>query len=449
MKPPRSRHSAPTRRRSRHPARSRHRAATLVSLGVAVAMAGAALSFHSGEHLAATLSSDNVPLLGSSVSSTAQLKQNTAEFGPMPIVRIYYRGLPPANAWTTGLPAASKSAVVVSFNATPGAIMSGADDAALSHFFDTAPRGHPIYYSYVHEPEHEIVHGEFTAAAYRAAWPHVVALADRAHNPDLHSILILEEFDLRPAAHRDWKDYMPGGGIISTLGWDAYPGGHRPRPPADFMAPAVAASKSAGLPFGFAEFGLSVATGRAAWLSQVGSFLMNSGALFASLFDSANVHPSFKVTDPASISVWRGFVHASAVANDDSGGSGSGGGSGAGGGSGGGDPSPMPPPVAHPSPSPAITGLALSPSRATVSATGYTSVSFGLNQAADVTICVIARGGAVVRKLARPGQPAGHVRVRFRDAGLSGHAGKYKILIVASNAHGSAVAERTFAVTRS
>ena len=35
-------------------------------------------------------------------------------------------------------------------------------------------------------------------------------------------------------------------------------------PPADFMGPAIAASKSVGLPYGFAEFGLSTATGRLA-----------------------------------------------------------------------------------------------------------------------------------------------------------------------------------------
>ena len=253
---PRSRHSASTQRRSRRPPRPRRTSAAakagwLVAFGAVIAMTGAALTFHGGKNLDISLSSDNVPLLGASVTNAAQLAQDTAEFGHMPIVRIYYKGLPAANAWTTGLPAANKSAIIVSFNAPPSAILSGADDAVLSHFFDTAPRGHPIYYTYVHEPEHEIVRHEFTATAYKAAWPHVAALANRAHNPDLHSILILTAYDLKPAAHRDWRNYLPGGGIISTLGWDAYPGGHTAKPPSVFMAPAVAASRSAGLPFGF------------------------------------------------------------------------------------------------------------------------------------------------------------------------------------------------------
>ena len=53
----------------------------------------------------------------------------------------------------------------------------------LEHFFDTAPTGHPIYYVYYHEPEDNIAHGEFTAADYKAAWAHVVALANQRTTP--------------------------------------------------------------------------------------------------------------------------------------------------------------------------------------------------------------------------------------------------------------------------
>ena len=180
----------------------------------------------------------------------------------MAIVRTYYSGLPSANTWTTGRPAANKSAVIVSFKAEPTAILSGQDDAALSHFFDTAPTGNPIYWAYFHEPEGNIADGEFTLADYKAAWAHVVSLANAAHNPDLHSTLILGGYDFRPGAHRNWKDYLPGGGIISTLAWDAYPPGSAKNvnpiaaPPDTFMAQEIAAAKSVGLPYGFAEFGL-------------------------------------------------------------------------------------------------------------------------------------------------------------------------------------------------
>lgn len=258
-----------------------------------------------------------VPLLGSSVRNKADLAADTAEFGPMPIVRVYYGGLPAPSAWTAGLAAANHSAVIVSFKARPDAILSGADDTALRHFFDTAPSGHPIYYSYFHEPEDNIGAGQFTLAAYKAAWVRVAAIAKAAHNPCLHSTLILMSWDLVKASHRNWRNYLPGGGIISTLGWDAYPAGsatnEHPQltPPAAFMGPAIAASRSVGLPYGFAEFGLSTARGRPAWLASVGRYIMRSGALFASYFNGNRQYPTLRLTDARSIAVWRSFVAAS------------------------------------------------------------------------------------------------------------------------------------------
>ena len=233
-------------------------------LGAVIAMVAAAITFGARQQAAVPLAnSSSAPLIGASVGSPAILARDTAEFGRLPIYRVYYTGLPKSNAWTTGLPAANHSAVIVSFKALPSAILSGADDAVLKHFFDTAPTGHPIYYVYFHEPEDNIAHGEFTAAAYRAAWAHVAALAKAAHNPDLHSTLTLMAYDLRPASHRNWRDYMPAAGVISTLAWDAYPPNARQlTPPAQFMAPEIAVSKAAGLPFGFAEFGVTNMSGR-------------------------------------------------------------------------------------------------------------------------------------------------------------------------------------------
>jgi hypothetical protein len=429
MNPRQSRHAAPPEQRSRgsvpQQRRARPWAVRLIAAGTAVAtMTGVALAIHGWKSQGVSLASDEVPLIGSTVSSKAQLARNTAEFGHMPIIHVYYPGLPKANAWTTGLPAANHSAVVVSFNASPSAILSGTDDGILSHFFDTAPRDYPIYYSYIHEPEHAVTHGGLNLTEYKEAWQHIVTLADRARNPQLHSTLILEAYDLRPGAHRNWKDYLPGGGIISTLGWDAYPGGGSHKPPSYFMAPAVAASKSVGLPFGFAEFGSPTAQGRAAWLTEVGDYVMKSGAVFATLFDSASVHPSFLVTDSASISAWRPFVRASAA-----------------------DLHIVPPshsPVHHTISRPAgpsVTALTLSPSTATVASRGRIRVSFRLSQAANVTVCVLGRGGKVLSKKARPGARAGRVRISYR-AGLPGQAGTYTILVVASSSRGSAVAER-------
>jgi hypothetical protein len=276
MNRPRRRHAALAQRRHRPAARPVRqplakpmRWLTLITAG-SLAVVGAVLALHGGK-LNEAQSSAEVPLIGASASNFVQLKQETSEFGHMPIARIYYQGLPDANAWSSGLPAVNKSAVVVSFKALPRTILSGADDAALSHFFDTAPRGHPIYWSYFHEPEDNIAAGQFTLSDYRAAWVHIAALANRANNPDLRATLILMAYDLQRYAHRDWKSYFPPGHIISTIGWDAYPDlGHVAEPPSQFMAPAVAAAKAAGLPFGFAEFGLLPMAGRATWLSKLG-----------------------------------------------------------------------------------------------------------------------------------------------------------------------------------
>jgi hypothetical protein len=404
------------------------------------------------------LASDDAhaPLLGASINST-DLGQETSEFGHMAIVRTYYSGLPSANAWTTGRPAANKSAVIVSFKAEPTAILSGQDDAALSHFFDTAPTGNPIYWSYFHEPEGNIADGEFTLADYKAAWAHIVSLANAAHNPDLHSTLILGGYDFRPGAHRNWKDYLPGGGIISTLAWDAYPPGSAKNvnpvaaAPDTFMAQEIAAAKSVGLPYGFAEFGLSTPTGRPAWLSDVGNYLMHSGALFATYFNGNAQYPTLKLTDAASIAVWKSFVAKSGSSTT--------------------GPAPAPAPTspaptsptspASPAPSPTgtapapaadspqVSGLALSPPSFTAQPQQHTAVTFRLSQGSDVTVLVVDQDGTVVRTIARPALAPGSHAIPyygFNGGGRRVPAGQYQVVLVASNAHGSATAQSSLEI---
>jgi hypothetical protein len=230
----------------------------------------------------------------------------------MPVIRAYYKGVPGASQWKTGVLGLNNSAVVVSFRPPPSQILSGADDAALAQFFDAAPTGHTIYYSYYHEPEAPIKDGQFTLAQYKAAWAHVVAIADKAHNPYLHSTLILQHQDADPGDQYNFRDYIPPGGIISTLGWDAYPDGTddnhpQPTPPTQFMGPAVAASKSVGLPFGFAEFALGTQTDRPQWLAEVANYIQSSGALFGTLFDASGF-PLTVLHDSASIQAWRNAV---------------------------------------------------------------------------------------------------------------------------------------------
>jgi hypothetical protein len=252
-------------------------------------------------------------LLGVNATNPSQLTRRTAQFGHLPILRVYYTGMPDPDLWTTGVQGLNHSAVVVSFRSPPSTVLSGADDAALARFFDSAPTGYPIYYSYYHEPEPFVETGTFTLAQYKAAWTHIAAIADAADNPYLKSTLILMNWDLDPASGIDWKDYLPGGHVISVLGWDAYPAGTvhdsdpQPTPPTAFMCAAEAASREVGLPFGFAEFALGTQTDRPQWLAQVASYLRQTGALFGILFDSTG-YPWMELTDIPSIRAWRAEV---------------------------------------------------------------------------------------------------------------------------------------------
>jgi hypothetical protein len=489
---PRGRHSEshyrPARSRRPAPVRpARARGGWVAGLGVVAVLAAAGVAMsHSDTRQPSRLSaaSASVPLMGSSITSTGNLAQATAAFGRMPIVRVYYPGLPAANAWTTGEAAANRSAVIVSFKALPSAILSGADDAVLSHFFDTAPTGHPIYYSYYHEPEDNIALGEFTLADYKAAWARVVYLADRAHNPDIRSTLILMEWDLQKASGRNWKDYLPGDGLISTLGWDAYPMGSanninpQIQSAAAFMAPAVAASKSVGLPYGFAEFGLSTPNGRPGWLAGIGNYLLNSGAEFATYFNGCAQYPTLQLTDPSSIAIWKSFVakstsdvpvpepvpstHSSSPAPKPSPSTSSP------------APSASPTPPVSPSPWPStssptpsasptppapsptpsandwLTRLAMSPAMLAVGGGHHTDIKFTLSQKADITVVILNSHATVVREITRPDHTARDVSIPYYGFDGSGKylaAGKYTVLVVASNAQGSSTAETSLTIS--
>ena len=263
----------------------------------------------------ATLAKASTPasstLLGSSVSSPSDLAAKTSQFGRLHVVRVYLPGLPPTDAWSTGLAGANASAVVVSFKALPAAIISGVDDAALANFFDTAPRDRPVYYVYWHEPEDNIAAGQFSLADYLTAWGDVVALANKAHNVDLHSTLVLMGFDVLPHSGRDWKSYLPPGNIISTISWDAYPvNGEGTPSPASFMGADVAAAKAAGMPFGFSEFNTTTLAGRAAWLTSVGAYILASGALYGTLYDATENggiggSGTFIISDVPSENAWK------------------------------------------------------------------------------------------------------------------------------------------------
>ena len=256
-------------------------------------------------------------VFGSAVSA-GDLALKTKEFGHMPIIRMSYSGLPAANAWTTGPGARNKSALIVSFKAPPSTVLMGAADAALTRFFDTAPSGHRIYYSYYSEPEANVSRHQFTTSLYRRAWLHIAALARKARNRQLTPTLILRASDVSARSGVNWRSYLPDRHVIRTIAWDAYPAGtltgHDPQltPPATFMGPAIAAAKSAGMQFGFAGFALATAKGRPAWLKTVANYLKSSGALFG-LLTSRTAVPTTELTDRPSIKAWHSVVSRSAT----------------------------------------------------------------------------------------------------------------------------------------
>jgi parallel beta-helix repeat protein len=316
-----SRHTQPSRREPAAVAAQRRiaglRPARFAQLTVVVAIAvGLALVFGlSGQNKNLTLaaSSDNGgPLFGTTANTLTALAQNTREFGHQAMVRTRYLGLPPANVWTSGPDGTNDSAAIVSFNVLPSKILSGADNAALTRFFDNAPRNRTIYYSYYAEPEALITAHRFTMAQYQAAWKLIAAKAKAAHNPDLKSTLILRASDLASGSGINWKSYLPAGSIISVLSWDAYPAGTLPTrnpqatAPAQFLGPAVAAAKSVHLPYGIAGFALATATGRARWLEEVANYLMTNKALFGVLAPA--VAKTTELNDKASVAAWTAVV---------------------------------------------------------------------------------------------------------------------------------------------
>jgi hypothetical protein len=231
--------------------------------------------------------------------------KTVATFGSPQVVRVYYPGLPGSWSGPAGL---VNRPVVVSFKALPQTILSGADDAALLAWFNSAPTNRPIWWSYYHEPEDNIARGEFTAADYRAAWVHIAGLADAAHHSNLKATLILMCWTLNPQSGRNFSDYYPGSGIINTLGWDCYnaaytKGGYDS--PASIFGRAVDVSRNLGKPFGIAEWGSQMAvgdngTGRGAWISLTTTYLRDFGTAWATYFDS-NTGGTFVLNDRPSI----------------------------------------------------------------------------------------------------------------------------------------------------
>jgi hypothetical protein len=249
---------------------------------------------------------------GDGSNATQALARETTAFGTPDVLRTYYSGMPAAWPGSAGV---SGGPVVVSFKAAPKDVASGRLDGQFQNWFTTAPKDRPIYWSYFHEPENDVESGAFSTADYRAAWVHLAGLADKANNPQLRSNLILMCYTLNSASGRNWRDYFAGAGVIDTIGWDCYnksftKGSYGA--PDTMLGKAVATSKGAGVNWGVAELGSKMASGdngsgRAAWLTAIGSYARSNGAAYITYFDST-VGGDFRLLDSPSKNAWRQVI---------------------------------------------------------------------------------------------------------------------------------------------
>jgi hypothetical protein len=209
--------------------------------------------------------------------------------------------------------AAVDTSLLVSFKADPVRVLSGTYDQRLKQWFDEAPRNRDIWWTYYHEPENNVEHGDFTAEQWRAAYKHIATIANAAHNPHLYNSIVLMCWTLDPASGRSFADYFPGADLVDTIGWDCYSEPTTDQPyeaPQDLYASAIATSRSAGVGWGIAETGaIKTSTDpsgelRAAWLLDVGQYLADEGAQFVLYFDSP-VGGEFRLLDKASQGAWR------------------------------------------------------------------------------------------------------------------------------------------------
>lgn len=251
--------------------------------------------------------------LGSGLSYTQSLDRAMDRYGDLDIVRKFYPGMPAP--WSKLGKELGSVPAVVSFKASPQAVLSGRYDSLLRDWFADAPTDRPTYWVYFHEPENDVASHAFTPAQYRAAWRHVSGLADAAHNRQLQATLTLMAWSLQDASHRDWRDYYAGSSYVDVLAWDVYNKAiarNAYGSPESMFARAIEVSRAEGKPAAFAEVGSKLAKGddgtrRAAWLTAIAKYLDGHDAAFVCYFDST-VGGDFRLLDKPSQRAWQQVV---------------------------------------------------------------------------------------------------------------------------------------------
>ena len=268
-----------------------------------------------GSRCAAPLPSGTA--LGTSMSwdgrtPSATLAELDREFGTLEAVRLFDPGLPAS--WSSARAKATAGrTVIISFRPMPKDVLSGKYDKELKAFFADAPTNQTIYWSYIHEPEPLIDNGTFTAAQYRAAWQRIAGFAAQECKSNMYATLILTGWTADPGSKRSVSTYYAGDDVIDVIGWDPYNGVHDPGRDYYISAEALLgnsmrASQAMGKPWAMAETGSRLIPGdsgskRAAWLTSVGTYLRQNGAVYGTYFNSTR-DANWMLDDAASQQAW-------------------------------------------------------------------------------------------------------------------------------------------------
>lgn len=247
--------------------------------------------------------------------------RESAYYGALESVRLYYTGLP--SAWP-GKASVTSGPVVLSFKAPPQDINAGKHDAFFTTWFAGIPKDRLVYWVYYHEPEDNVEDGLFTAADYRAAYRRLDSLADKAANPNLKTTTIWMSWSLEAGSGRNWQDYYPGSDVVDVMAWDSYNSGVKKTPqfyetPSSMFDKFIAVAASQGKPWGLGEFGSLLVSGddgtaRAAWLRQSVEYQRSHGAEFIHYFDAfggSGNPPEYRLLDQPSQDAWRWAVSGS------------------------------------------------------------------------------------------------------------------------------------------
>jgi hypothetical protein len=252
--------------------------------------------------------------------SNAEMLASQKLYGGFDIWRSFWPGLP--NGWSK-YEGFNGSAINVSFKADPKDVLAGRHDAALTAWFSSAPVDKQIYWTYFHEPEDDIERGSMSAADYRAAWNHVMGLADSTGKRNLHATLVLMAWSTKAVSKRNVADYFPSDNDaschaapstcrsrIEVMAWDGY--SPSLGAPNEVFDGAVAATKSRSKSFAVAETGYDQDKGAtperyAAWLPTLADYLQQHDAVYVTYFNTNN-GGRYVMTDKVVQDAWRSIL---------------------------------------------------------------------------------------------------------------------------------------------